>query len=174
MGPAEDKRLLTEKEKMDTMSRLVIELNQVSDLDILMEHILTQARRFVNADAGSIYIADNQRLRFTYTQNDTLRKRLSPGEKLIYSTFSLPINKQSIAGYVAATSRPLNIVDVYRIEPTAPYSFSKEFDEASKYTTCSALTIPLKSAGGALLGILQIINAQEKNTISQAGQFTSS
>jgi len=162
MGPAEDKRLLTEKEKMDTMSRLVIELNQVSDLDILMEHILTQARRFVNADAGSIYIADNQRLRFTYTQNDTLRKRLSPGEKLIYSTFSLPINKQSIAGYVAATSRPLNIVDVYRIEPTAPYSFSKEFDEASKYTTCSALTIPLKSAGGALLGILQIINAQDE------------
>ena len=154
--------MLTEKEKMDTMSRLVIELNQVSDLDILMEHILTQARRFVNANAGSIYIAENQNLQFTYTQNDTLQKRLSPGEKLIYSTFSLPINKQSIAGYVAATGRPLNIADVYQIEPTAPYRFSKAFDEASRYTTRSVLTIPLKSAAGASLGILQIINAQDE------------
>jgi HD-GYP domain-containing protein (c-di-GMP phosphodiesterase class II) len=159
---SQEMSMLTEKEKMDTMSRLVVELNQVSDLDILMEHILTQARRFVNADAGSIYIADNQTLRFTYTQNDTLQRRLSLGEKLIYSTFTLPINKQSIAGYVAATGRPLNIADVYRIEPTAPYQFSKEFDEASQYTTCSALTIPLKSAGGSLLGILQIINAQDE------------
>lgn len=154
--------MLTEQEKMSTLSRLVIELNQVSDLDILMEHILVQARRFVNADAGSIYIVENRMLRFTYTQNDTLQKRLSKGEKLIYSTFSLPINEHSIAGYVAATGRPLNIPDVYEIEATEPYSFSKEFDQASRYTTCSALTIPLKSAGGTLLGILQIINAQDQ------------
>ena len=47
------------------------EQREDSDLDILMEHILTQARRFVNADAGSIYIAEDRILRFTYTQNDT-------------------------------------------------------------------------------------------------------
>jgi HD-GYP domain-containing protein (c-di-GMP phosphodiesterase class II) len=160
--------MLTEKEKMETLSRLVIQLNRVSDLDILMEHILTQARRFVNADAGSIYIAEDKILQFTYTQNDTLQKRLSKGEKLIYSTFSLPINEQSIAGYVASTGKPLNIDHVYKIEATAPYNFSKEFDEASRYATRSALTIPLKSANGSILGILQIINAQDddKNVIS--------
>ena len=108
--------MLTENEKLETLTHLVIELNQVSDLDILMEHILTQARRFVNADAGSIYIANKNTLQFTYTQNDTLQKRLQEGEKLIYSTFSLPINEQSIAGYVAATGRPLNLPDVYRLE----------------------------------------------------------
>ena len=160
--------MLTEKEKMETLSRLVIQLNRVSDLDILMEHILTQARRFVNADAGSIYIAEDKILQFTYTQNDTLQKRLSKGEKLIYSTFSLPINEQSIAGYVASTGKPLNIAHVYEIEATAPYNFSKEFDEASRYATHSALTIPLKSANGSILGILQIINAQDddRNVIS--------
>lgn len=153
--------MLTEKEKLDTLTHLVIELNQVSDLDILMEHILTQARRFVNADAGSIYIVARDNLQFTYTQNDTLQKRLQIGEKLIYSTFSLPLNEQSIAGYVAVTGRPLNIPDVYRLEPTKPYKFGKEFDEKSKYTTRSMLTIPLKSANGDVLGILQIINAQD-------------
>ena len=153
--------MLTENEKLDTLTHLVIELNQVSDLDILMEHILTQARRFVNADAGSIYIVQKDTLQFTYTQNDTLQKRLRSGEKLIYSTFSLPINEQSIAGYVAATGRPLNLPDVYRIEPTRPYKFGKEFDQKSNYNTKSMLAIPLKAANGDLLGILQIINAQD-------------
>ena len=152
--------MLTEKEKLDTLTHLVIELNQVSDLDILMEHILTQARRFVNADAGSIYIVEKDTLQFTYTQNDTLQKRLQSGEKLIYSTFSLPINEQSIAGYVAATGRPLNLPDVYRLEPTRPYKFGVEFDQKSNYNTKSVLTIPLKAAKGDVLGILQIINAQ--------------
>ena len=153
--------MLTEQEKIDTLTHLVIELNQVQDLDILMEHILRQARRFVNADAGSIYIVEDRTLQFTYTQNDTLQKRLAIGDKLIYSTFTLPINEQSIAGYTAETGQPLNIPDVYSIEPTEPYRFSKEFDKASKYKTQSVLAIPLKSARGNLLGILQIINAQD-------------
>jgi putative nucleotidyltransferase with HDIG domain len=153
--------MLTEQEKIDTLTHLVIELNQVQDLDILMEHILRQARRFVNADAGSIYIVEDRTLQFTYTQNDTLQKRLAIGDKLIYSTFTLPINEQSIAGYTAETGQPLNIPDVYSIEPTEPYRFSKEFDKASKYKTQSVLAIPLKSARGKLLGILQIINAQD-------------
>ena len=31
--------MLSEKEKLDTLANLMVELNQVSDLDILMEHI---------------------------------------------------------------------------------------------------------------------------------------
>jgi len=153
--------MLSERDKLDTLSDLVMELNQVNDLDILMEHILTQARRFVNADAGSIYIHDQGTLHFTYTQNETLRNRLRKGEKLIYSTFRMPVNERSIAGYVAATGRPLNIPDVYRIDPARPYQFGKEFDEASHYRTCSVLTLPLKTVKGDILGILQIINPQD-------------
>jgi HD-GYP domain-containing protein (c-di-GMP phosphodiesterase class II) len=154
--------MLTEKEKFDELTHLGIELNQVRDLDILMECVLKDARRFVNADAGSIYIRDNDALLFTYTQNETLQKRLPKGEKLIYSTFTLPINKESIAGYVAATGQLLNLPDVYMIDPAAPYHFSKEFDESSGYTTRSVITVPLLTARGDILGILQIINAQDE------------
>ncbi len=153
--------MLSEKEKLDTLANLMIELNQVSDLDILMEHVLTQARRFVNADAGSIYIVYGDSLQFTYTQNDTLQKRLLKGEKLIYSTFTLPINEQSIAGYVAATGRPLNLQDVYSLDPGLPFKFSREFDDASKYKTNSVLTVPLKAANRDILGVAQIINAKD-------------
>jgi HD-GYP domain-containing protein (c-di-GMP phosphodiesterase class II) len=154
--------MLSEREKLESLTRLGIELNQVLDLDILMERILTEARAFVNADAGSIYIRDKRLLNFTYTQNLTLQQRLPPGEKLIYSTFSIPVDEKSIAGYVAATGQGLNIPDVYSLDPTLPFSFSQKFDEASGYKTQSILTIPLKNAKKDILGILQIINAQDE------------
>jgi HD-GYP domain-containing protein (c-di-GMP phosphodiesterase class II) len=153
--------MLSEQQKLDSLTRLGIELSQINDLDILMEHVLTRARQFVNADAGSIYIRTGNWLHFTYTQNDTLQKKLAPGEKLIYSTFNIPIDGKSIAGYVADTGRPLNIDEAYRLEPTLPYSFSKKFDDAVGYRTQSILTLPLKNSGGQILGILQIINAQD-------------
>lgn len=153
--------MLNEKEKLDALANLGIELNRVQDLDIVMEHILTEARRFVNADAGSIYIREKDMLHFTYTQNNTLQQRLSEGEKLIYSTFRIPINKESIAGYVAAAGKHLNLTDVYSIDPGCPYHFSKEFDKKTHYKTQSVLTIPLKNHHDDVIGILQIINAED-------------
>ena len=58
--------MLTETEKLNAITNLGIELSQVHDLDILMERILTEARRFVNADAGSIYIRQDNLLNFSY------------------------------------------------------------------------------------------------------------
>ena len=153
--------MLSEKEKLNKLTNLGIELNQIRDLDILMERVLKDARIFVNADAGSIYIRDNDTLLFTYTQNVTLQKRLPIGEKLIYSTFTLPIDTASIAGYAATTGKPLNISNVYEIDPSAPYQFSRQFDESSGYETKSMIAVPLKTARGDILGILQIINAQD-------------
>ena len=153
--------MLTESEKLNVLTTLGIELNQVNDLDILMERILTEARRFVNADAGSIYIRHDDSLHFSYTQNDTLQKKLAAGEKLIYSVFTISIDEESIAGYVASTGGPLNIPDVYEIDPVKPYHFSKKFDEVSKYRTHSMLTIPLLNIKGNVLGVLQVINAQD-------------
>jgi HD-GYP domain-containing protein (c-di-GMP phosphodiesterase class II) len=160
--------MLSEKEKLDTLATLGIDLSRIHDLDMLMERILSEARRFVNADAGSIYIREKDLLHFTYTQNDTLQQRLAEGEKLIYSTFHMPINEESIGGYVAATGKPLNLPDVYSIDPSYPYHFSKGFDKKSRYTTRSVLTIPLENHNEDIIGILQIINAEDevKNVIA--------
>jgi response regulator RpfG family c-di-GMP phosphodiesterase len=133
-----------------------------------LEQVLTRARRFANADAGSIYIRSGNQLHFSYTQNNTLCQRLGKGEKLIYSTFKIPIDKYSIAGYVALTGRSLNIADVYQIDPASPYQFNRQFDITSEYKTRSVLTIPLKTSNNNILGILQVINAQDehKNIVS--------
>ncbi|MFB3925970.1 MAG: HD domain-containing phosphohydrolase [Syntrophales bacterium] len=153
--------MLTEHEKLEGLINISIGLNQLKDMDILMERILSEARRFVNADAGSIYIRDKDRLIFSYTQNSTLEKRLPREARLVYSTFTIPISQDTIAGYCASTGQVLNIPDVYRLDGGVPYSFGRQFDEKAGYRTRSMLAIPLITLRGDIVGVLQIINAQD-------------
>jgi HD-GYP domain-containing protein (c-di-GMP phosphodiesterase class II) len=101
-------------------------------------------------------------LHFSYTQNDTLQKRLPPGAKLIYSTFTIPMDQNSILGCSATTGIVLNIPDVYKLESIVPYRFNPKFDVASNYRTRSLLAIPLKNIRAETIGVLQIINAQNE------------
>jgi HD-GYP domain-containing protein (c-di-GMP phosphodiesterase class II) len=52
---------------------------------------------------------------------------------------------------------------VYNIPPGAPYSFNTSYDRVSGYTTTSNLTVPLKTAEGAIVGVIQVMNAQNEN-----------
>ena len=58
--------MLSEKEKIDLITQISLEINEVKDLDILLERILTHVRRFFNADAGSIYLKQGDGLKFSY------------------------------------------------------------------------------------------------------------
>lgn len=153
--------MLSETEKIDLITQIRLDINRVKDVDLLLERILTNARRFFNADAGSIYLKQGDRLRFSYTQNDTLQRRLGPGKKLIYTTFTVPINIQSIAGHVAMHCESVNIPDVYAMSTTAPYRWESGFDKVSHYITRSMLTVPMTNHHGDVLGVMQIINAQD-------------
>lgn len=138
-------------------------LNKIQDVDVLMEQILTEARKVVHADAGSIYVRDGDRLAIHYAQNDTLQKQLPPGQKMLYSFFSFPINEKTIAGYSALTNQLVNEPDVYEISPAKPYKFGRQTDAVSGYRTVSNLTIPLRTSNGRILGVLQVLNALDES-----------
>ncbi|MGI9255737.1 MAG: GAF and HD-GYP domain-containing protein [Salinispira sp.] len=137
------------------------ELHKIQDQDILLERILSYARQITGADAGSIYIKNNDSLEIKYAQNDTKEKELVPGQKLIYKFFTLPINKSTIAGYVAVEEKPLNIPNYYEIPRNAPYSHNAQYDKNSGYYTKSMFAIPLISSADICMGILQIINKKK-------------
>ncbi len=153
--------MLSHAQKLNRLVEFGLEISNVADLDLLLEKVLSEARSLFNADAGSIYIKENDRLRFTISQNETLRRRLAPGKKLIYTSFTLPIDNNSIAGYVANNDQTLNIPDVYKLDEQLPFSFNPEFDRLSGYHTQSMLTIPMKNARNQIVGVLQLINAQD-------------
>jgi HD-GYP domain-containing protein (c-di-GMP phosphodiesterase class II) len=140
-------------------------LNQIKDIDSLLDRVLFEARHFSRADAGSIYLLENQKLRINFVQNDTLTQKES-GKKYLYQNHSLEINDQSMAGYVALTQKPLVIADAYRLPDGVPYKFNRSFDESAAYLTRSVLTVPLITHYGKLIGIMQIINAMDdKKTV---------
>jgi HD-GYP domain-containing protein (c-di-GMP phosphodiesterase class II) len=149
----------------DDQLRLLFELdadlNRIQDLDILLEEILHGARQTANADAGSIYLVEGNQLQFRYSQNETLEKRLLPGEKLVYHVFSVGIDNRSIAGYCGLKGQTVNIPDAYALPEALPYSFNPRFDRLSHYRTQSILCQPLKTNTGAVVGVLQIINARD-------------
>jgi len=147
------------------------ELNQIQDLDLLLERLLGEARKVTGADAGSIYTIVTEeekdgsiikKLSFKYTQNDTIQKTLPPGQKMIYSIFTLPINKKSLSGYCAFTQQIINVPDMYHIPADAPYSFNSSFDKISGYKTISTLTFPLTTADGKPFGVIQVINKKDQ------------
>jgi HD-GYP domain-containing protein (c-di-GMP phosphodiesterase class II) len=150
--------------------RLDSELNQIQDVDLLLERILLECRKVVHADAGSIYIKettrgeeeDIEKLVIRYSQNDTTQKELSPGQKLIYSAFSVSISDSTVSGHCAKTKKLVNIPNAYNIPNDAPYSFNTAYDKISGYKTVSVLAIPLVTVDGKLLGVIQVINSRDK------------
>ncbi len=142
---------------------LGLEISQIKDIDLLLEKILTEARSFTNCDAGSIYVKEGDLLRFSHAQNDTLQRRLPVGRKLPYATFTVPISTSSIAGYVSLNGSILNIPDVSRIDPVYPFSFNSHYDEMTGYRTRSMLTVPLKNHRDDVIGVLQLINAMDRD-----------
>ena len=152
--------------------KLDSELNQIRDVDLLLERILSEARKVARADAGSIYVVQREKeddgsmadkLVIKHAQNDTLAKNLPPGQKLVYSVFSLYINEKTISGYCAFKKELVNVPDVYNISPDAPYSYNTSYDKISGYKTTSTLAIPLVNVEGFLLGVIQIINSKDQD-----------
>ena len=146
------------------------ELKQIQDFDLLLERILLEARKVVNADAGSIYVREVveeegdklEKLAIKYSQNDTLQRKLPRGQRLAYSRFTVPINEKTISGYSAFIKKTVNVQDAYNLPPGVPYSFGIAFDQRTGYKTTSILAVPLVSANDKLLGVIQVINAMDE------------
>ncbi|TVQ28186.1 MAG: HD domain-containing protein [Spirochaetaceae bacterium] len=150
--------MTSSEQKLREILALDVELNRIQDVDILLERILSEARRVARADAGSIYVRKEDELLISYAQNDTHQAKLPTGQKLIYNVFTVPISHKTISGYCAATGEQVNIPDVYEIPEEAPYGFDPSYDRISEYRSRSMLAVPLRDQNGSILGVIQLIN----------------
>ncbi len=158
--------MLQRKEKLARLVQFGVEISQIADLDLLLEKILSEARYLINSDAGSIYVKEGDELNFSCAQNETFQQKLEPGKKLIYTTFKMPINNNSIAGFVANNGSILNIPDAYEISAALSFSFDSSYDKKAGYHTQSMLTVPMMNSRSDIIGVIQLINAcDEKNKI---------
>ncbi len=139
-----------------------ITLSEEREMDKLLEIIVAEARKYSHSDAGSLYIKEGSHLKFVVAQNDTLDNRIGiDSRKASFEPFSLPINKASLAGYVALEGKPLIINDVYSLPQNSEYKFNKDFDLRNNYHSKSMLILPLVDKENNIIGVLQLINTMD-------------
>ncbi len=146
---------------VESLFNIIEWIYRIQELDVLLEHVLLEARTFLNADAGTLYLKSKGRLYFSFIQNDTLFTLDRAETRYVYSSRNLPLDKTSLAGYVATTGESLLIDDVYDIQSNVDYSFNPNFDQKTSYHTQSMLIVPLKTGSGTVVGVLQLINAKD-------------
>ena len=149
-------------------------LSRQRDVNALFGMILRRAREVTGADAGSVYVVEGdddeagasgqppvpRRLRFIESQNDSIA---------VESTgFTMPVSPSSIVGACVLAKDPISIPDLYRLDPPGggnnPWGFvhDRSFDTRHGYQTRSMITVPMISARGQVIGVIQLINKRAR------------
>jgi HD-GYP domain-containing protein (c-di-GMP phosphodiesterase class II) len=142
----------------DQLLEIGLALNAERDPRRVLELILEHARTMTCADAGSIYLVedDGKSLRFTIARNDSVEAD--------FSAFTVPVTEDSVVGTCVITGHVVSIPDLYvaggPIALGRRFQHDRSFDERFGYQTRSMLTIPMRPPGGRVLGVIQLINAK--------------
>ena len=71
-GESESKEAHSDADTCTRILQVMEKLSHIKDVHALLAEVLLQARRLTRADAGSIYLIENNVLNFSYIHNDTL------------------------------------------------------------------------------------------------------
>ena len=148
-------RLGDQIRKMSDIGRA---LSGVQDLNTLLEMIVDQARNFTNADAGTLYIVEDNTLRFQIVQNDSLKIRMGgkSGESIPFPPVEL--KESNVSAFVALKGVSVNIPDVYDTD-LFDFTGPKKFDQSTGYRSKSMLVVPMRNHENDIIGVLQLLNA---------------
>jgi HD-GYP domain-containing protein (c-di-GMP phosphodiesterase class II) len=137
------------------------------DLSLVLELILRQARRFTKADGGTLYLLseDQQELAFLVMHNETLNTFMGGTSPAKVTLPNVPLyrdgnpNHANVCSFVALKNETVNIADVYEV---AGFNFegTKKFDDMMNYRSQSMLVVPMCDHEDRMIGVLQLINAQ--------------
>ncbi len=143
-------------------TRLSTETNLQNQLAIVVEG----AMDLTHSDAGTLYsLHDNQFLRFEVVMNRTLNiNKKAPDINFpdieVYKDGE-PNNSMMVACSVLQ-EKSIRVDDVYK-EESFNFSGTRAFDEKTGYHTHSVLTVPIRDFEKKIIGVIQLINAQDIN-----------
>ena len=147
-----------------------VALSAEKDFNRLLEAVVIEAQSVTNADAGSLYLAEDNALKFVIVRNTSLKMAMggTSGKEITFQPVRLynkdgSGNHANVAPHVALTHEPINIADAYEAEGF-DFSGTKQFDSKTGYRSKSFLAMPLLNAEKQVIGVLQLINAQDRKT----------
>ena len=139
-----EEQLAQTRHQMETVSRVSQALFCYTELDEIVEVALRSALEEVNAEAGSILLADPESKQLVF--------RVSIGEKPVPRGTAIPWD-QGIAGQVFQTGKPVSISHVAK--SGTHYS---AVDQLTGFTTRDMISLPLRRWKGEPIGVLNVLN----------------
>jgi HD-GYP domain-containing protein (c-di-GMP phosphodiesterase class II) len=158
--------------RLKDLNEIGIALSQQRDTNSLLEIILEAAKRITNADAGTLYLHDQELriLRFEILRNDSLKTAMGGTSGVPISFYPVQLytedgnpNHAMVVSHSALSGETVNIPDAYMAKG---YDFSgtKKFDAKTGYRSQSFLTVPMRNHENEVIGVLQLINAQDRES----------
>jgi diguanylate cyclase (GGDEF)-like protein len=137
-------------------------LSLETNVEALLDRLLHEARVFTRAEAGTVLMVEGDQLRLVVAQNDSLAARLGTAEiRRRLPAPPRPLHHPSLASHVAVTGATLNVEDAWASHALGPL-LGQAVDGLNEYPTRSLLAIPLRAPSGAVVGVMELINAHRE------------
>ena len=158
--------------RLEELNAIGIALSTERDTNRLLEAILIAAKRITNADAGTLYLydAEQQSLKFEIIRTDTLNISMGGTTGVPITFYPIQLydaagnaNHNMVVAHAALSGASVNIPDAYKAEGF-DFSGTKSFDSKTHYRSTSLLAVPMRNHENELIGVLQLINAQDRVT----------
>ena len=139
MNPAQ---LATRIEKLTALLDVGKAMASERNLDRLLQLILGEVTRVMEADRSSLFLVDRER--------NELWSKIAQGLEVREIRIKIGMG---ISGYVAQTGKTVNIPDAY-----ADPRFNQETDRRTGYRTRNILCAPMRNKHEEVIGVLQVLN----------------
>lgn len=159
----------SQDDRLKFLVDLGIALSSERNRDRLLETILLGAKRLTNADGGTLYLrTESNGLRFAIMRTDSLNiamggttgKPIPFPPLMMFDPDTMEPNHHNVATHCALMGETINIPDAYESDEF-DFSGTKKFDQGTGYRSKSFLTVPLKNHERDVIGVLQLLNAQD-------------
>lgn len=148
------------EEDMKKILEVGVLLSSERDIHHLLEQILSCVMELAHCDAGTLYLLDKDVLRFKIMRNDTLQT-YSGGDGKDPDLAPVPMDRGNVCALALLEDKTICIEDV---KADTGYDFSGpiRYDRMTGYDTRSMLVVPMQNRSGEKIGVLQLINALDK------------
>jgi HD-GYP domain-containing protein (c-di-GMP phosphodiesterase class II) len=158
-------------QRLEQLHAIGTSLSAERDIDRLLEAILTASKSITRADGGTLYrLAGDGTLRFEIVRTSSLKLYLggTTGNPIPFYPIHLEgkdgkPNHSMVAAYAALTGKTVNIADAYTADGF-DFTGTRNFDKKTGYRSKSFLTVPMANHEHEIIGVLQLINAQDPRT----------
>jgi len=164
--------------RLDELNAIGASLSSERNLGKLLENIVGAAMKITHADAGTLYLVDDEKqvLTFEILHNLSLDIRMggTSGNPIPFYPIQMyhdgQANHAMVVSHAALSGDTINIPDAYAAEGF-DFSGTKKFDTKTGYRSRSFLAVPMRDHEHEVIGVLQLINAMDE-THSEVLQFS--